>query len=79
MTLRQVFSLLAVISFSIVMTNALASQSSPTSTPPVVVVSGAGGQTGQSLFRKLLKDDDFNPIGLVRSEESKKSLVESLK
>jgi uncharacterized protein YbjT (DUF2867 family) len=44
----------------------------------VVVVSGAGGQTGQSLFRKLLKaKDEFEPIGLVRSEESKKALVDS--
>lgn len=43
-----------------------------------VVVSGAGGQTGQSLFRQLLdRRDEFVPLGLVRSEESKKSLIES--
>jgi len=42
-----------------------------------VVVSGAGGQTGQSLFRKLLADDEFDVLGLVRNEESKAKLVES--
>lgn len=46
--------------------------------PRKVVVSGAGGQTGQSLFRKLLSfPDEFAPVGLVRTEESKASLVES--
>jgi len=29
------------------------------------------------LFRKLLQDEEFEPIGLVRSEESKKALVDS--
>lgn len=44
----------------------------------VVLVSGAGGQTGQSLFRKLLEaKDEFEPIGLVRSQESKETLVAS--
>ena len=43
-----------------------------------VVVSGAGGQTGQSLFRQLLqRPEEFEPLGLVRSEQSKKSLVET--
>jgi uncharacterized protein YbjT (DUF2867 family) len=46
--------------------------------PRKVVVSGAGGQTGQHLFRKMLAlPDEFSPTGLVRSEESKKALVES--
>jgi nucleoside-diphosphate-sugar epimerase len=44
----------------------------------VVLVSGAGGQTGQSLFRKLLQaKDEFEPIGLVRSQKSKDVLVAS--
>jgi hypothetical protein len=43
-----------------------------------VIVTGAGGQTGQSLFRKLLAlPDEFEPLGLVRSEASKAALVES--
>lgn len=44
-----------------------------------VIVSGAGGQTGQSLFRKFLAlPNEFQPVlGLVRSEESKAKLVES--
>lgn len=45
-------------------------------TPMKVVVSGAGGQTGRSLFRKMLDlPDVFEPIGLVRTEESKKALL----
>lgn len=49
-----------------------------TTAPKKVVVSGAGGQTGQALFRKLLAlPDEFQPLGLVRSEESKKALVDS--
>ena len=43
-----------------------------------VIVTGAGGQTGQSLFRKLLAcPDEFEPLGLVRSEASKAALIES--
>ncbi len=43
-----------------------------------VVVSGAGGQTGQHLFRKMLAlPEEFDPIGLVRSEESKAALLEA--
>ena len=46
--------------------------------PMKVVVSGAGGQTGQSLFRQLLeRPEEFEPLGLVRSEQSKQSLVET--
>ena len=46
--------------------------------PKKVVISGAGGQTGQSLFRKILAlPEEFLPVGLVRSEESKTALVES--
>jgi len=42
-----------------------------------VVVTGAGGQTGGLVFRKMLaKPDLFNPIGVTRSEESRKALLE---
>lgn len=45
---------------------------------PVVLVSGAGGQTGQSLFRQLLEENgEYQAIGLVRSEASKDALVEA--
>lgn len=43
-----------------------------------VVISGAGGQTGQALFRKFLElDQDYEPLGLVRSEASKQALLDS--
>mmetsp|Transcript_16966 Transcript_16966/g.20391 ORF Transcript_16966/g.20391 Transcript_16966/m.20391 type:complete len:291 (-) Transcript_16966:52-924(-) len=46
--------------------------------PRKVLISGAGGQTGQSLFRKILAlPDEFEPLGLVRTEESKSNLVAS--
>ena len=41
-----------------------------------VVVSGAGGQTGQHVFRKLLaRQKEFATIGVVRSQESKQALL----
>mmetsp|Transcript_32676 Transcript_32676/g.71683 ORF Transcript_32676/g.71683 Transcript_32676/m.71683 type:complete len:292 (+) Transcript_32676:78-953(+) len=47
-------------------------------TPRRVVVTGAGGQTGQSLFRKMLSlSDEFDPLGIVRTEESKSELVKN--
>lgn len=46
--------------------------------PKKVVVSGAGGQTGKSLFRQLLTDDDFDPVGLVRTQSSKDALLQEL-
>ncbi len=43
-----------------------------------VIVSGAGGLTGQILFRKLLAlPDEFQAFGLVRNEASKQKLHES--
>jgi nucleoside-diphosphate-sugar epimerase len=48
------------------------------SEPRRVAVTGAGGQTGQLAFRKMLeRPDDFAPIGIVRTEESRTALVES--
>jgi len=44
--------------------------------PKKVVVSGAGGQTGKYLFRRLLGDDDFAPVGIVRTQTSKDALLE---
>ena len=47
-------------------------------TPRRVAVTGAGGQTGQHAFRKLLaKTGEFAPLGIVRSEESRAALLES--
>ncbi len=47
------------------------------SQPKKVIISGAGGQTGKILFRKILDiSDQFEAIGLVRSEESKEALIE---
>eukprot|EP00542_Grammatophora_oceanica_P010441 CAMPEP_0194033902 /NCGR_PEP_ID=MMETSP0009_2-20130614/6388_1 /TAXON_ID=210454 /ORGANISM="Grammatophora oceanica, Strain CCMP 410" /LENGTH=294 /DNA_ID=CAMNT_0038674633 /DNA_START=40 /DNA_END=924 /DNA_ORIENTATION=- len=46
--------------------------------PLRVFVSGAGGQTGQSVFRKMLELSElFQPVGVVRTEASKEALVES--
>lgn len=46
--------------------------------PRKVIVTGAGGQTGQSLFRQLLQQpDEFEPLGFVRTAASKEALVES--
>jgi len=43
-----------------------------------VFVSGAGGQTGQSVFRKLLaRPDEFEPTGIVRSDASRQALLDS--
>ena len=43
-----------------------------------VFVSGAGGQTGQACFRKMLARPEFTPRGIVRSEESRQSLIDSI-
>lgn len=43
----------------------------------VVLISGAGGQTGQSLFRQCLEEPDYQAIGLVRSEASKQALMDA--
>lgn len=46
--------------------------------PLRVFVSGAGGQTGQHVFRKMLSQpDNFAPLGVVRSESSRAALIES--
>lgn len=46
--------------------------------PRRVAVTGAGGQTGQLVFRKLLaRPDEFSPIGIVRTEESRAELLKS--
>lgn len=43
-----------------------------------IVVTGAGGQTGQALFRKMLAlPEEFSPLGIVRTESSKAELVKS--
>ena len=40
-----------------------------------VLVTGAAGQTGQHIFRKLLAKPGYTPIGTVRSEESRQALL----
>lgn len=42
-----------------------------------ILVTGAGGQTGQIVFRKLLAKPGYVPIGTVRSEASKEALLNS--
>lgn len=43
-----------------------------------VAVTGAGGQTGQHAFRKLLSmPDKFSPLGIVRTEDSRLALLET--
>jgi len=45
--------------------------------PLRVAVTGAGGQTGQLAFRKMLaRPEAFAPLGIVRTEQSKTALVE---
>ena len=43
----------------------------------VVLITGAGGQTGQSLFRQCLEEPDYQAIGIVRSEASKQALIDA--
>eukprot|EP00956_Cyclotella_meneghiniana_P011020 scaffold15431_cov20-Cyclotella_meneghiniana.AAC.1 len=43
-----------------------------------VLVTGAGGQTGQHIFRKLLDRPGYIPIGTVRSEASRAALIETI-
>lgn len=43
-----------------------------------VAVSGAGGQTGGHVFRKMFaRPELFSPVGITRNEESRKALLES--
>jgi glutamyl-tRNA reductase len=43
-----------------------------------VAVTGAGGRTGSLVFKKLLANPKYQPIGVVRSEASKESLKKNL-
>ena len=46
--------------------------------PLRVAVTGAGGQTGQAAFRKMLdRPEQFAPVGIVRTKESRKALLDS--
>ena len=66
--------IVVLIAIMFMMTEALTSAARPTNKKKVIVT-GAGGQTGQALFRKLLASHDFEAFGLVRSQESKQALV----
>jgi NAD(P)H-binding len=62
----------------LVSTVTISSAMSAASAPLRVVVTGAGGQTGQMLFRKMLAlPDEFAPLGMVRTLASKEALVAS--
>lgn len=41
-----------------------------------VLVTGAGGQTGNHIFRKLLDKPGYVPVGTVRSEASRQALLD---
>ena len=57
---------------------AVVALASLSATPRRVAVTGAGGQTGQHAFRKMLsRPDDFAPLGIVRTEQSRQALLES--
>ena len=43
-----------------------------------VLVTGAAGRTGALVFQKLLADSRYNPVGVVRTEKSKKKLVKKM-
>ncbi len=40
-----------------------------------VVIKGAGGRTGSLVFKKVLANPTYDPVGVVRSEASKSTLV----
>lgn len=44
-----------------------------------VIVSGAAGRTGSIVFKKLLSSQQFNPLGIVRTVKSAKTLRNKLK
>jgi uncharacterized protein YbjT (DUF2867 family) len=47
-----------------------------TPAPRRVAVTGAGGKTGGLVFRKMLaRPDEFAPVGIVRSEQSRSALI----
>lgn len=43
-----------------------------------VLVTGAGGKTGKLVFKKLLENPQFEPVGLARTEKSANALKKSL-
>lgn len=46
--------------------------------PTKVLVTGAGGRTGRIVLQKLLSRPAFSPTGIVRTESSKRTLVDEL-
>lgn len=72
-TVPATFCILAALVMAVIGSNPAAALSAA---PKKVVVAGAGGQTGKSLFRQLLGDDDFVAVGIVRTQTSKDTLLE---
>ena len=66
------------LSILIILLACIATTAMSTPVPKKVVITGAGGQTGQALFRMCMAcPDEFDPLGLVRTPESKAALVET--
>jgi len=76
MKVPALFSLaFAIIVASIAYSVSALASSTMTSTDRNVLVTGAGGKTGRIVMKKLLERPGFVPIGVVRTESSKESLV----
>jgi nucleoside-diphosphate-sugar epimerase len=50
----------------------------PVPNPKKILVTGAAGRTGKLVFSQLLDDPNFQPIGLVRTENSAKKLLKDI-
>ena len=75
---KFLFAVLSTLSLTILIVLAEETCAATPKMPAKVVVTGAGGQTGQSLFRKLLTyPEEFEPLGFVRTQESKNALLQS--
>mmetsp|Transcript_16605 Transcript_16605/g.30206 ORF Transcript_16605/g.30206 Transcript_16605/m.30206 type:complete len:335 (-) Transcript_16605:66-1070(-) len=56
-----------------------AASNSPSSHPSKVIVTGAAGRTGKLVFAILNADEQFQAVGLVRTESSGKKLMHEVK
>ena len=75
----SVYPIVLMMASSLVGTNFMTQAYATPSGKSRVFVSGAGGQTGQALFRKLLeRPDEFDVVGGVRTEESRSRVLDSM-